>query len=427
MKGKKSKRKNKNKSKKNKKSKKAKKSKNAKKTKLSGRTCGRAVSDECLDKAVTYMKILKDKVGNFKRQFTRISKQNKTGGKKSGKKDVFKGALTRLIESGGGNVSALSCGGSTDNAGAKQLNNLTSTLKKCSDDIKKACDPSNLPKPNLTEANACNKTMTTFTTKVDECRKKTGTEACTCWTSTDLATMEKKIKTCALSKKANEMADAIKKCRNAFGKCRKYEDAVGTVIHSCAVSKKALLAKLKSLKKNKKKLEELKDKLSALSKKTMRATRQTITCATVITTSQTIITFVKQNPASTLIFTQASTVTSVTVTCTSTEKTQITTLIVQVSASILSIERETAAVQENFKELTGNEATDAEIETGEECINSDCSPIDEDDSSNTATTAADATASTAATTPKPVATTKAPAVRKRFRKSVEDILKSKLV
>ena len=108
------------------------------------------------------MKMMKDKVANYLRQVSRIEKQNKTGGKKSGKKNVFKPVLSRLQEAGGGNLSSLSCAGSSTSAGAKQMQNLTNTLLNCSIAIKAACDAGNLPQPNLTEISSKNTQSTPY-------------------------------------------------------------------------------------------------------------------------------------------------------------------------------------------------------------------------------------------------------------------------
>merc|ERR1712172_142079 len=86
--------------------------------KAEGRT---TVSSTCFESAVSYMKMWKDIVGNFERQVNRMTKQNKTGGNKSGKKGAFAPTGHRLVDIGGGNRSNLSCGGQYGNSGAAQL------------------------------------------------------------------------------------------------------------------------------------------------------------------------------------------------------------------------------------------------------------------------------------------------------------------
>ena len=149
----------------------------------------------CIDEAVSYLKLLKDRVANFEKQDARITRQNKTGSGKSGKKGLFGPLVRRITENGGGNSSNLTCNGAI-NSGADQLTNLTTTLLKCEDEIKAACDPSNLPQPNMTEVTICNTAITTFKNKTGECIKKTGSEACTCWDDATIASTAATIKTC---------------------------------------------------------------------------------------------------------------------------------------------------------------------------------------------------------------------------------------
>merc|ERR1712156_830258 len=141
----------------------------------------------------------KDRVTNYLRQLTRIKKQNSTGEKKAGKKDVFKASLNRLTQNGGGNVSALKCGSATTGSGATALKTLAEVLMKCSANVKAACDTTKLPQPDMAKIKVCEPKMKTFQTKVEECRKKTGAAACTCWNSTDLSSAATVIKNCSLS------------------------------------------------------------------------------------------------------------------------------------------------------------------------------------------------------------------------------------
>merc|ERR1712019_1421 len=107
--------------------KKARKGRKGRKSQSESRCSGR--SDEaCHERSMTIMKIWKDVVTNFEKQHKRMDKQNGTGESKSGKKGEFISAAQKLLSVGGGNKSALSCAGSTDNAGAAQLKNLTDHL-----------------------------------------------------------------------------------------------------------------------------------------------------------------------------------------------------------------------------------------------------------------------------------------------------------
>ena len=183
----------KNKSKKSKSKKMSRKSKSRKqKFSLRDSTC---LNFTCIDEAVSYLRLLKDRVANYEKQNARITRQNKTGSGKSGKKGLFGPVVRRIVENGGGNASNLTCNGKK-NSGAAQLTNLTETLLKCEDEIKNACDPSNLPQPNMTEIAACNEAITIFKSKTGECIKKTGAEACTCWDDATIASSAATIKKC---------------------------------------------------------------------------------------------------------------------------------------------------------------------------------------------------------------------------------------
>merc|ERR1712217_210226 len=102
------------------KSKKGTKTKNRRtKSGSNSRMSGKAVSDTCFENALTIMRMWKDVISNFESQKKRMARQNSTGANKSGKKGIFGPVALRLIEIGGGNKSAPSCGGKTNNNGAK--------------------------------------------------------------------------------------------------------------------------------------------------------------------------------------------------------------------------------------------------------------------------------------------------------------------
>ena len=85
----------------------------------------------CIDNAVKAMTMLKGKVFSFEKQLKRFGKMSGQAEKKVGKKGVFKPTLMRLLDQGGGNASGLSCGGNLTNAGALQMQNLSSLLTAC--------------------------------------------------------------------------------------------------------------------------------------------------------------------------------------------------------------------------------------------------------------------------------------------------------
>jgi len=385
------------------------------------------VTDECVSKAVQYMKIQKDKVANYQRQAKRIIKQNSTGSSKSGKKDVFKSAMTRLIQVGGGNESAPSCLGSTDNAAAKQIKNLTETLKMCSDNIKKACDPGNLPQPNMTAITVCNKTMASFSKKLEECRKKSGKEACTCWNSTELSGPLETIKGCSLSKEASAMAKGIKTCRSAFSTCRKYEDDISPAIFVCNINPKALLSQLKSMSTNVKSLKTLKTIIDSLTSRKFRYTRSIKNCDGVLTKVDETTTLTKSNPASSKIKKNVDEIQAARdakVTCSTEQKNSLKTKSAAVDSAIAATEEKITTVKKDVEASTGKAPSDDDINNAEACATDSCNAVAASAALEEA--AAATTTTTTTTTTTPTVATKASGKKKR-RQAVEDILKSKVV
>ena len=219
---------------------------------------GRTVSDTCFEKAVTIMRMWKDVISNFEKQKKRMVKQNTTGGNKSGKKGVFAPIALRLIEAGGGNKSALKCGGKTGNSGAKQLKNLTDTLNACQTNVQSVCGK--FTQPNMTKLNTCATLATAFKKSAQKCldksigTSKNTTAACACWTDAAFNKTVQAAKDCKFSTEAKKIADQLKNCTKAFGKCRKYEDAAITSISACnsdstKLTKKVRLAQILEAKK----------------------------------------------------------------------------------------------------------------------------------------------------------------------------------
>ena len=166
--------------------------------------------------------------------------------KKGDKKAVFASIALKLVDLGGGNKSALTCSGSADSDGAKQLTNLTKTLfnKSCSMDF---------PAPNMTFVDQCAMDIAMFENKTDECYKlskaDTAADACTCWTDAEYAELGNKIKMCKIAETA-DVAKGLKACKDAFSTCRKYEDDAVASMAACSVSADALKAKAAALSAN---------------------------------------------------------------------------------------------------------------------------------------------------------------------------------
>jgi hypothetical protein len=121
-------------SKKQKKTHKSNKSKKNVAGKASGKNKANRQSDSCLaanclDLAVSYMSLVRTKVANYQKQTTRLSRLNAASGSKAAKQNVFANSLNQLITAGGGNVSNLTCGSSTSNAGKPLFLTFTKKIK----------------------------------------------------------------------------------------------------------------------------------------------------------------------------------------------------------------------------------------------------------------------------------------------------------
>merc|ERR1711902_472226 len=97
----------------------------------------------------------KSKKRTNKKKKNRAEKQSEIAMKKSAKQDVFAPVVSKLVDVGGGNKSALTCSGSSDSDGAKQLANLTTTLGECAMKINETCNPATFPKANMTLVEEC--------------------------------------------------------------------------------------------------------------------------------------------------------------------------------------------------------------------------------------------------------------------------------
>merc|ERR1712079_606498 len=220
--------------------KKASNGKKGRKNQSGSRSTARTASAECLETSISVMKMWKDVIGNFEKQHKRIAKQNETGESKSGKKAVFRSAAQKLLSAGGGNKSAPSCSGSTNNEGAKQLKNLTDFLHKCEDEVHNACNTSNFEHVNVTKLEACKVHADAFKTGAEACLAKTVgasktniADACARWTNSSLNAHVEAAKDCKFQEEAKKFAASLKTCRNKFSECRKYEDDAAHTISAC--------------------------------------------------------------------------------------------------------------------------------------------------------------------------------------------------
>jgi len=303
----------------------------------------RCMNETCINTAMSYMKIMKDKVSNFLRQKTRIGKYKTTSGNKAGKKGLFGPILNRIREAGGGNSSNLRCNGDNSGAGAKQLKNLTSLLGACEENINTSCN-ANLPVINTTEHDLCHTAMTAFANLTKDCQMKTGEEACTCWTNSTLEFSANAVKKCDISDDNKNMTAAKKQCTTAFGKCRKIEDSVSLALSACspANTKSRATADIKQGLKNKAAVTKATAKINATaSNSTSRAAQgiHSITCAVFITDIKSATAEILRAPLLAGTETVLLALVGVTVaTCSSEDKTTLFTLSVEMDRTAETID-----------------------------------------------------------------------------------------
>ena len=119
------------------------------------------------------------------------------------------------------------------------------------------------------------------------------------------------LKTCDLTPSTKAVTKAMTKCKEVFGKCRKYEDAVADIIHACNQRPSTLKKRLKNLSLNKAAVEGVLERIADLtSARFGRADhrRRSITSGQdFISSCQQVVLLIKQNPVSNSISTLSTT------------------------------------------------------------------------------------------------------------------------
>merc|ERR1712020_670691 len=202
-------------------------------------------------------------------------------------------------------------------------------------EVHKACDPANIPQPNMTFISRCKELVDDYATEAQTCYDKTyggkktnSSDACYCWTHNTLNHSIDELKTCKANKESAAITAALKNCTAAFGMCRKFEDDAHSALSACASDSGKLTKKAANLAANNASMTAAKEKMASLA--SSRSVGGNIggnnradaaaNCAEIITISQTIVQITNQNPQSKMITTYAQKITSATVTCTSEEK-----------------------------------------------------------------------------------------------------------
>ena len=268
------------KSRKNKKKKSSKKSKKNRKNNKKGdeRISSRAIDTKCVAQLTLSMRRWKDVVTNFQRQSKRITDNQNKGDGKSGKQSVFAPIASRLVSTGGGNSSALTCGGSSTSDGAVALTKLAKDLADCEKLVNDSCHTDNFPAANTTLIDECTTLTDKFVEEATKCMVKskdeaTASDGCVCWTSDVMKQLTSDVDNCKVKDDMDKIKAQLKSCTKAFGACRKLEDEAVKKLSACTADPADLAAKAATLTKNKEGITNVKNKISSLTGSSARRPR----------------------------------------------------------------------------------------------------------------------------------------------------------
>merc|ERR1712212_836839 len=189
------------------------------------------------------------------------------------------------------------------------MQNLSSILTNCSNQIKEACHESQKPTINMTEVDKCNAMIAEFETSVagsDGCLKKTGEDLCDCFSNQTLLDQAAVLRKCSLANESKTMATALKTCKSSYGNCRKYKEDIIDIVSACSQSLDKQKEKAKALSEN---VDNIKAAQGAVASVTGSGARDSIfkdrshratptDCAGFITVVQLVITLVESSPGS---------------------------------------------------------------------------------------------------------------------------------
>ena len=193
---------------------------------------------DCLKTAVKAMRRWKDLVSNFKKQNKRVSKQISIARNKEAKKKDFLPIAEKLAELGGGDLSTLTCAGSSETNEAEQLKNLTTNLFACEPEIEYKCNPANFTALNETLIAECEVAVEKFEIETRDCQAltldATDDEACSCWLSSNYYSVFDAVEKCTITAVAKEVSRELSGCKKTFSECKKFEDDAIDVYSSCS-------------------------------------------------------------------------------------------------------------------------------------------------------------------------------------------------
>ena len=254
------------------------KGKNREKKKGDKRQSSSAIDVKCVAQLTLAMRRWKDVVTNFQRQSKRITDNKSKGDGKSGKQGVFGPTATKLVSAGGGNKSALVCGGSSTSDGARNITQLAKDLDKCEKSVNDSCHTDNFPTANTTLIDECTTLTDKFVEEATKCMVKskdeaTASDGCVCWTSDVMKQLTSDVDNCKVKDDMDKIKAQLKTCTKAFGACRKLEDEAVKKLSACTADPADLAAKAATLTKNKEGITNVKNKISSLTGSSARRPR----------------------------------------------------------------------------------------------------------------------------------------------------------
>ena len=247
-----------------------KKQKKDRKEKKGTRKSSRSIDTACVAQLTLSMRRWKDAVTNFQRQSKRITDNQNKGDGKSGKQSVFGPTATKLVSAGGGNKSALVCGGSSTSDGALALTQLAKDLADCEKSVNDSCHTDNFPTANTTLIDECTTLTDKFVEEATKCLvmskdESKAAEGCACWTDAALTKLTEDVNKCKVKDDMDAIKAQLKACTKAFGACRKLEDAAVESLHACTTHPDEHIKMAATLSAHKDALGNVKSHLSTLS------------------------------------------------------------------------------------------------------------------------------------------------------------------
>ena len=257
---------------------------------------------ECVQDAVSGMKVWKDQVSNFLNRKKRIEKQLKIMDGKFSKRLDFSSISDNITFVGGGDASNMTCSGSNTSSKALTLSSLKTSIDSCNATIGTDCNSTLVMMDislNSTKLEECFNITTNYTVQADLCMDSD--TPCDCWGALVngetfiefliLLTIYDAfsdpsfaaVKACSFSTEAKAIAQAKTKCTNSFGGCRGYERASNPAIADCSKSLTDLTALASTLTSNSAAVSSALTKIKSLTGSSRFFFRSISSCAELIT------------------------------------------------------------------------------------------------------------------------------------------------